>query len=165
MAKSLLDEAVERYAIPRWPYQAAFDRVIVFSVPEERATRETYVEGGLIAKPRNVDEYEKVSSPRGVLVSAGVGAHDVLRSHFMGLGHMLWVARLAPWRHEVERDKNGLPIEFLFLRVGDIVGSENLKQWLAEGRVSIRADADGVHHYHTEEDGLRPRFDPPSYVA
>lgn len=162
---SALDQAIEKYSIPSWPYEAAYDRVIVFSVPEDKAARETYVEGGLIAKPIARTKKEEGESPRGVLVAAGLGARDVLRSHGMDLGHVVWVARLAPWRHEVDRDKNGRPIEFLFLRVGDIVGSETLQQYVRQGRVAVELGSDGAHRYRYDDAGVIPRFDPPSYVA
>lgn len=160
-----LDEAIEKYRIPRWPYEAAYDRVIVFSLPEDRALRETYISGGIITKPETVKEYERSSTPRAVLVSAGLGARDVLRSHFMDLGHIVWVARLSPWRHQVDVDKDGRPIEFMFIRVGDIVGSETLQAHIKAGRVQVRVDKDGSHCFVNEDGGCIPRFDPPSYVA
>lgn len=165
MANPLLDKAIEQYKIPRWPYQAAYDRIIVFSLPEDKATRDTYIEGGMIAKPDSRKDYEKNTTPRGVIVSAGLGAMDVLKSHAMGLGHVVWVARLSPWRHEVDTDKDGRPIEFLFLRVGDIVGSEDLLRQIGHGLVSVEADSGGNHHYVLMGGEAEPRFDPPSYVA
>lgn len=165
MSNPLLEEAIARYGIPRCPYEASFDRVVVYSVPEEKAQRDTFVEGGIITKPQAFQEYEKQSTPRGVLVSAGLGARDVLRSHHMGLGHMVWVARLSPWRHVIDIDKDGREKTFLFLRVGDLVGSETLAGWVAAGKVKIQTERDGTHHYVSEHDELLPRFDPPSYVA
>lgn len=165
MDRSLLDAAIEEYGIPPWPYEAAFDRVIVYSLPEAKATRDTFIEGGIIYKVEAKKEDDKRQSPRAVLVSAGLGAMDVLRSHFMGLGHVLWVARLSPWRHEVEMGKDGKPVSFMFLRVGDIVGSETLQAWIRAGRVRVTVDQQGVHHYEAEDGALVPRFDPPSYVA
>lgn len=155
---------MEQYNIPPWPYEAVYDRVIVFSVPEDKATRATYVPGGLIAKPQTRTAKEEGESPRGVIVSAGLGARDVLRSHGMGLGHVVWVARLSPWRHEVDRDKDGKPIEFLFLRVGDVVGSETLLQYIKDGSATVECATDGGHRYVLSGAAI-PRFDPPSYVA
>jgi hypothetical protein len=165
MANKLLDEAIEKYRIPQWPYEAVYDRIIVFSVPEEKATRETYTPGGLIVKTEARKDYEEAETPRGVLVSAGLGALDVLRGHGIGLGHMVWVARLSPWRHEVDRDADGKPIEFLFLRVGDIVGSETLQEALKRKSVWVENGDSGKHVYHCDDEHVRPRFDPPSWVA
>lgn len=164
MSNPILEEMIERYHIPLCPYEAVFDRVVVFSIPERKAMRETYVEGGLIAKPNSRSEKEENESPRAVIVSAGLGARDVLRSHGMGLGHVVWVARLSPWRHEVDRDKDGRPIQFMFIRVGDIVGSETLQDSLKTGSATVDLSADGAHRYVMYGAAV-PRFDPPSYVA
>lgn len=162
--KSLLDEAIAKHKIPPWPYECAYDRIIVYSVPEDSASRDTFVKDGLLVKPESTKSRDENMTPRGILVSAGLGARDVLRSHGMGLGHMLWIARLSPWRHEVDVTEDGT-IEFLFLRVGDIVGSETLQKAIQDGRVSIEMDAEGKHFYRYKDEGDMPRFDPPSYVA
>lgn len=162
--RTVLGRAMEKYAIPAWPYEAVYDRIIVFSVPEDKAKRGTFIPGGIIQKVETRTAKEEGESPRGVIVSAGLGARDVLRSHGMGLGHVVWVARLSPWRHEVDRDKDGKPIEFLFLRVGDVVGSETLLQYTKDGRATVECTADGGHRYVLLGDAI-PRFDPPSYVA
>lgn len=164
MSNPLLEEAIEKFRIPPWPYEAAYDRIIVFSVPEDKASRDTYTAGGTIVMPVARKDKEENESPRGVIVSAGLGARDVLRSHAMGLGHVVWVARLAPWRHEVDRDKDGRTIEFLFMRVGDIVGSETLKDNLRAGSVTLDLGPDGMHR-HVCFGTAVPRFDPPSYIA
>lgn len=168
MANPLLDAAIAEYSIPRWPYEATYDRIVVFSLPEAKSTRDTYIEGGSIVMPETKKAREQAMSPRGVICSAGLGARDVLRSHGMGLGHVVWVARLSPWRHEVEITKEGKVIEFLFLRVGDVVGSETLQRHIARQLISIDVRTDGTHAVKyiggADEDAL-PRFDPPSYVA
>lgn len=165
MSNPLLEAAITEYQIPAWPYEASYDRIVVYSLPEKKAQRETYVEGGAIVMPETVQAREKSQTPRGIIVSAGLGARDVLKSHGMGLGHVVWVARLSPWRHEVERTKDGT-IEFLFLRAGDVVGSETLQQWIADGKVSVTYDeADGRHAYRYEDGTIAPRFDPPDFVA
>ncbi len=165
LVESLLEEAVRLHAIPQWPYEASYDRVIVFSVPEDKASRETFSATSTLYRPDTHISREGQETPRGILVSAGLGARDVLRSHAMGLGHMVWVARLSPWRHEVDRDVNGKVISFLFLRVGDIVGSEHVLQWTREGKVSVEVDGTGQHRYRHKDGATVPRFDPPSYVG
>lgn len=164
MSNPTLEQAIEQFHIPPWPYEAVFDRVVVFSVPERKALRDTYTEEGTIIMPNSRREKEENESPRAVLVSAGLGARDVLRSHGMGLGHVVWVARLSPWRHEVDRDSDGRPIQFMFLRVGDIVGSETLQDMVKLGHVTVDLAGDGSHRYVFHGAAI-PRFDPPSYVA
>lgn len=165
MKPSLLDAAIEEHKIPKWPYEASFDRIIVYMIPEEKAARDTYTQGGLIYKPENKHEAEKAESPRGIIVSAGLQAQDIMRSHGMGLGHMVWVARYSPWRHEVEKDEQGRDIQFFFMRVGDIVGSETLQQQIRAGKVTVEIQSDGTHRYKFHDEEARPRFEPPSYAA
>lgn len=159
---SLLSEAIEKHGIPPWPYEAVYDRVVVFSVPEDAASRDTYIAGGLIAKPENRKSHDQSVTPRGVIVSAGLGALDVMRSHGMDLGHMVWVARLSPWRHQVDKDADGRDIEFLFLRVGDIVGSETLLAQRTAGAVSV---VHAQHAWNMTNPVVQGRNDPPSYVG
>lgn len=161
---NFLDAAIDKYNIPPWPYEAMYDRVIVYILPEEKATRDTFIKGGVITKPESTRDYEKATSPRAVIVSAGLQARDVLRSHFMDVGHVVWVARFSPWRHQVDVGQDGKPVEFMFLRVGDIVGSETTLKLIRDGRVRVQMDKDGVHRFVGDDDVI-PRFDPPSYVA
>lgn len=164
MATSLLSAAIKEHKIPKWPYEAAFDRMIVFSIPEDKASRDTYAPDGVIVKPETIKDREENETPRGVIVSAGLGARDVLRSHGMGLGHMVWVARLSPWRHVVERSADGGEVTFLFLRVGDIVGSENVQDFMKRGLAKVTVGSDGRHVLDLDGEAS-PRFDPPDYVA
>lgn len=164
MASSLLDRAIKEHKIPAWPYEPSFDRVVVYSIPEDKAARRTYAAGGLIVKPETKQAAEEAETPRGILCAAGLGARDVLRSHGLGLGHMIWVARLSPWRHEVERTADGA-VAFLFMRVGDIVGSETLQGYIKDGGAAVSIGPDGSHRYKFHKEAARPRFDPPSYVG
>lgn len=168
MAADLLAEMMGRYKVPDCPYEASFDRIVVWQVAEEKATRDTYVEGGLIAKPETKKAAERNETPRGILVRAGLAARDYLRGHGIGLGHMVWVARLSPWRHEVDRTAAGI-VEFVFLRAGDVVGSETLLQYVRDGKVTVTVSTEGEdkgqHRYQFIDGGVAPRFDPPSYVG
>jgi hypothetical protein len=93
---SLLEKRMRELDLPSYPYQPAFDRIAVVVVPEDLATRETYAKDGLIVKPEAKKVDEAKISARGVIVGAGLGALDVMRSHGMELGHIVWVARLSP---------------------------------------------------------------------
>lgn len=164
MGNALLEARIKEFGIPDWPYEACFDRVIVWSLPEAKATRDTYVPGGKILMTDERKAATKNESPRAVIVSAGLAARDYLKSHGMGLGHIIWVARLSPWRHQTEVSEKGKDVDFMFLRAGDCCGSEDTKRWMAEGRVQVTVDSEGHHHY-VFDDEVAPRFDPPSYVA
>lgn len=157
---TLLEKRKREYDLPDCPYQPAFDRIAVFVVPEDMAKRETYAKGGLIVKPQAVTSIQQRESARGIIVAAGLGAMDVMRSHGIELGHIVWVARLSPWRHEIERTDKGA-VEMLFMRVGDIVGSEDTLEDLGAGRLAITLENE-QHRYTGTGDH---RTDPPDYVA
>ena len=156
----LLEKRVKEFSIPEWPGQAVYDRIIVYKLPEEKADRETFQKGGVIVKPEHVRSAERASSPRGIIVSAGLGAMDIMRGHGIDLGHVVWLARFAAWRHVVERTEKG-DIEFWFMRVGDIVNSEDLLASLQKKKVKIEL-RDGKHQL-TIDDDLIPRFEPPAF--
>jgi hypothetical protein len=159
---TLLSEQIRKYKLPMWPYQPAYDRIVVYMLPEDMATRDTYAKGGVVVKPDAVKSQQKTVTPRGIIVAAGLGAMDHLRSNCIDLGHIVWVARFSPWRHVVERTTEG-DIEFMFLRSGDIVGSETLLDLIREGKVDAVVGEDGRHQYKTEEQVV-PRFDPPGFA-
>src|SRR3990167_5395868 len=145
---SLLEKRIEEFQLPRCPYQPAFDRIAVVVVPEDKAARDSFIKGGVIVKPKQTKDWETNTSARGVLVAAGLGALDVLRSHGMEVGHVVWVARLSPWRHVIERsEKTGGDVEMLFMRVGDIVGSEDTLKTVQAGELKITRNGKGQHVY------------------
>jgi len=159
---SLLDERLKAFNVPAYPYQPAYDRIIVYMLPEEMATRDTFAKDGVIVKPETTKSREKNQTPRAIVVAAGLGAMDHLRSQGIDLGHIVWVARLSPWRHVVDRTEGG-DVEFMFLRSGDIVGSEDVLRLMGEGKISIKVGDDGRHQY-VVDDSVVPRFDPPDFV-
>ncbi len=158
---SLLDERLKEHKIPAWPYQPVFDRIVVYRIPEDKAKRETAIEGGLILKPEATLDREKKSSPRGLIVAAGLKAMDELNGHGVGLGHIVWLTKWSFYSHETERTAQG-GVEFLFMRAGDVVGSEDLLTSFNDGDVTVKV-VDGQHQYVVDEDAL-PRFDPPSFI-
>ena len=158
---SLLDERLKKYGLPPWPYQPAFDRIVVYTMPEEKASRETFVEGGLIVKAEVTKDREEQESPRCILVAAGLAARDQLRGDGIDVGHIVWVARFSPWRHTVERTTDG-DVDFMFLRAGDVVGSEDVLRLMRDGKIKTKVGDDGKHQYVVEDSAI-PRFDPPSY--
>jgi hypothetical protein len=157
---SLLTKRMREMDLPKCPYQPAFDRCAVVMVPEDMATRETYARGGVIVKPEAKRSDEQKISARGVIVGAGLSALDVMKSHGIELGHIVWVARLSPWRHVIERTEKG-DVEMLFMRVGDIVGSEDTLAAVEDGSLEVVVNDQDQHVYR----GAEKRHDPPDYVA
>jgi hypothetical protein len=158
--ESLLDQRIREFKIPVWPGQAMYNRIIVYRLPDKAAARESFTEGGLIVKPETVASDTKWRSPRGVIVSAGLQAMDVLRGNGIGLGDIIWMASHTPWRFEVERTLEGEVIEFFFMS-GDVVISEDLPKRISAGYVKVEL-RDGKHQLALEK-GAIPRFDPPEH--
>jgi hypothetical protein len=163
--ESLLDQRRREYNIPMWPGQAMYGRIIVYRIPDKAAERETFNEGGSIVMPEEMAANKKWRAPRGVIVSAGLLAMDVLYGNGIGLGDMIWMASHTPWRFEVDSEvKNGKveSTEFFFMQAGDAVLAEDLFEKVKAGTVRVVRGKDGKHHYEAD-DGAIPRFDPPEH--
>ncbi len=156
----LLSQRLKTIGVPPCPYQPAFDRICVYQYPEEMARRETFAEGGVVLKPENVRARDEKVSPRGLLVAAGIEAMDYLRSNCIALGHIVWTARFSPWAHVIERRETG-DVTMMFMRAGDIVGSEDVLRLIREGKVAIEVGPDGKHVYKVLDEAV-PRFDLPN---
>lgn len=159
--ESLLDKRIREFNIPQWPGQAMYARIIVYRLPDKASKRTTFAEGGLIEKPDTIASDTKWRSPRGVIVSAGLQAMDILRGNGIGLGDIIWMASHTPWRFEVDRKVDGESVEFHFMQAGDVVISEDLIERMRNktAQVEIR---DGRHQL-VLEDAAVPRFDPPNH--
>lgn len=144
----LVEEKRWKYGIvdAAWYGQhAAFDRVLVWQIAEEES--DTY-NGGLIVKTEIAKKRELVEAPRGVIVSAGLGALDVLRSNGIDLGHTVGFARLSPFRRPIGVFA-GTPLALIVLHVGDIVDSEDLGSQLRTREVRIVGkEIEGVTQHH-----------------
>ena len=158
---SLLEKRIKRFKIPACPYEPVFDRIVVYQVPEEAATRETYAKGGLIVKPDAIKSSQEKKTARGILIAAGLQAMDELRGHGVDLGHLVWVARLSPWMHTVDVSSSGADVQMMFLRSSDVVGSEDLRDLRVSGELKVHAGDDGRHGFVFGK-GQIPRFDPPT---
>lgn len=164
--ESLLDQRRREYSIPMWPGQAMYGRIIVYRIPDKAAERKKYNEGGIIEMIDDVADNKKWHAPRGVIVSAGLLAMDILRGNAIGLGDMIWMASHTPWRFEVDSEvKNGKveSTEFFFMQAGDVVLAEDLFEKVKAGTVLPVLGATGKHHYEVDGESI-PRFDPPEHA-
>ena len=150
----LLDARRLEYAIPNGAFhiQAAFDVCLVHQV--DRNQSDTFVLGGKILKSQNDKRREAESTPRGVLVSAGLQALDCLRSNGIELGHIVTLIRQAPWRMPID-NVGGHEKHLLILRTGDITGSEDLSGALARGECRVEWDAENARHIYVDPRGQR----------
>lgn len=146
----LLAKRVNELGIPAWPGQACFERVIVYRIPDEGSASEKFAADGVIIKPETRRETDKDRSPRGVVVSAGLAAMDVLISNGMQLGELVWFAPHVPFRFEVGKRSDGTPWEFYFMNVGDIVLSEDILQRVVDGDLKL-TKTDKQHVYNDEQ--------------
>ena len=161
MAKSLLDKRIAEFEIPMWPGEATFARILVYRIPDKAAARDTFVEDGKILMPETVRSNEEFRSPRGIIVSAGLQAMDILRGNGMQLGEMIWMSSHTPWRFKVDTRKDGTDVEFFFMQAGDVTLSEDLLTARQAGKVRVEL-RDGKHQLVVADDKV-PRFDPPSH--
>jgi hypothetical protein len=158
---ALLAERITEFRIPPWPGQAQFERVLIYRIPDEGAANEKFGEDSLIFKPDSRKAVDVSRSPRGVIVSAGLQAMDILRGNGMQIGDLVWFAPHVPTRFETGRDDRG-PIEFFFMNVGDIVVDEDTLARVVDGDLSSAFTVDGRHAY-SKKGELLDRKSPATY--
>jgi co-chaperonin GroES (HSP10) len=150
----LVDQKRMKYGIvdAAWyGQQPLFDRVLVWQISEDEG--ETY-NGGIIVKTEVARKRELVEAPRGVIVGAGLGALDVLRSNGVDIGHTVGFTRLAPFRRPIGVFA-GVPLALIVLHVGDLVDSEDLGSQLKSRTVRVLGkDDEGLtRHYFVDANG------------
>lgn len=137
--------------------QAAFDRILVFQIPEKGMEGGTYGDSGIII-PESSESARKRAAPRGIIVSAGLKALDELRSNGMELGDIVMFNHVAPWR--VETDIIQGKWEYLLvMHTGHIIGSEDTTKRLRNGdlKVTTPGMAKIDHMYEWPEFTTPPR--------
>jgi hypothetical protein len=142
MSDLLLSRMAE-FDIPPWPGQALFERVVVFRVADAASASDTFIPDGRIVKATSTRDRDEIRSPRGVIVSAGLRALEILTDHGMEVGELVWLAPHLPYRFQVGMTKEGASIEFLFCNVGDIVLSEDLLDRIGRGVASNYLEVSG----------------------
>lgn len=116
--------------------QPAFDRVLVYQLPEK------WLDGGVtsggIVIPESYQQRREKESNRGILISAGARAMDALLSNGIEPGHIINYLFHAPWSVPVARV--GTEVRLTVLNAGDILGSEDLAKNLREKKVQLKLD-------------------------
>jgi hypothetical protein len=148
-----LDEVRLRYNLTDgyFEHQALWDRIFVAQIRE--VPRETHFEGGRIIKTENTQSAEKYSSPRGVIVSAGLQALDAMRSHGIDLGERVCFIQQAPWRMKIDTLDTGHEEWVLIFRVGDISASSDQVKRLRSGEMKVvpHEDASGCYTHKIQD--------------
>jgi len=141
----LLDEKRLRYRMidDVFKRQPLFDYVYVWQLPE---TELDFGEEHILV-PDEVKNRIAKSMPRGVIVAAGLGALDVLRSNCIELGHTVTFMRFSPWMLPIGV-VGSTPVTLLPLKVSALRDSEELGAAFASGDVKVCFDEEeGLHYY------------------
>lgn len=132
----LLDRRRIQHVIPEgiFRFHAAFDRIYISQLAEwDQQANATWGDTSILM-PQTTRQYKERETPRGIIVSAGLQAQEVLRSNGMAVGHIIRFIRNAPWRMPCDNIK-GVEYGVFIMRDGDITGSEDLAANLKAGKV------------------------------
>ena len=140
----LLEKRRLEYQIPDKAFSRTcmFDKILLFQIPMWED--ETYGDTRIIMPEMGQERVEE-SAPRGIIVSAGLQALDVLHSHGSGLGHKVLYVHLSPWRVPFMMI-SGHELYLIPLRVGDLVADEDTAQGLLDGSLG-HVRVEGSHRY------------------
>ena len=152
----LLDAQRMKYGIPDafFRSQAAFDRIYVFPLDPEDEDGDK-IKGTNLFKPKVTKLRDKQEGNRGVLISAGLKAADVLMSHGIELGHVVTTNKNVPFARRCE-EILGVPMFFLVMREADLAGSETLAEEILAGKkrvVEVRDESGYEHQIAEKVDG------------
>jgi hypothetical protein len=130
----LLEERRHTHQIPdvAFSVQAAFDAIFVHQIDDNEL--ETYGPASSIIRIAKNRERDQITSPRGVIVSAGARALECLLTNGMDLGHVVSTLQMAPFKREFA-DPVGYSL--LMMRVGDVFGSEDTAAMIRSNRLSM----------------------------
>lgn len=160
---SRLDQVRFEQKIPDAAFrtQASFDRVYLHQLPDNDEL-ELAMKGGLISRTETNKTKARYEASRGIVISAGLYAMDVLRTNGFRLGDVVAFLRLSPYRHTYDTIA-GKEQNYLVLRVGDLTGCEGLRARVREGRAVLKLNDQNQHVYvqdGVEEKPLVPEGDP-----
>lgn len=143
----LLDQRRLEYGIPdeAFRYEAYGDRVLAWQIHQPGYEKGTYGETG-IEMPDTISAGKLKAAPRGIIISAGLSARDVLHSHGIELGHIVLFCRNAPFRAPIGF-VGATDEQVIVFQVGDIVASEDVRARILGGELSVRLDGD-THLIH-----------------
>lgn len=129
---------------------ACFDRVLIWQLP---VAEETYGDTGIvmtdIAKKKTREE-----TPMGILITAGLGALDVLKSHGHELGDIVKFVKQGMWRLPIGYVL-GVPQYLMVLSVGEIVSNNDLAERYVNGDIRYEWSAKEEQHFLVDREGNR----------
>lgn len=132
----LLEKRRLEHLIPDGAFrvQAAFERVLVYEIaPAEQASIES---GAGLIIPGTAKDKLRDSSPRGIIISAGLAALDALNTNGIDLGHIVLFTHYVIGTTPVEYI-DGKELKIKIMQAGDITGSEDTALALRSGQLKI----------------------------
>lgn len=153
----LLDLRRRQFGIPDSAFrvQAMFNIVYVHQIQDAMFEKGTYGDSSIVI-PKSYEDNRKRAAHRGIIVSAGLNALDILKSNGMDLGHIVDFVRQSPFRLEYDVAA-GEMLHLLTLHVSDIYGSEDTATALRERRIAMVSDVlpnGAVIHMYKGADGV-----------
>lgn len=150
-----LDARRLHYGIPNEAFkrEAAFDWIYVWQILPEYQESDIINGTTKLVKAITTQRRERDQSARCVLVSAGLGALDSLRTHGIQIGDVVEVARYSPQRVEISMH-GGEPQHLLLMPVGSICGSEDIVERRKKGLRTVVKD--NMHVLSTSETRVDP---------
>ena len=147
-----LEEARLKHCIPDICFTAAamFDRVLAFQIPLH--FEETFLQGGIVIAPQSFIEAVEKSTPRAILISAGLEARDHLRAHGMKLGDTIHLVKNFCWKYDCG-NLGTHHFDLLVMRSADIVACEETQQRLNRRDLVVTFDAKENQHHYGDENG------------
>jgi hypothetical protein len=113
----------------------------------EEYDTEKFSPESLLYRPQTTQSREFQSSPRGLLISAGIEAMDTLYDHGIALGDIVWITQLGVLRLPYLR-VGSEDLYFMVLQVGDIAAGEDTYNRLQSGELALKHDPASNTHYY-----------------
>lgn len=154
----LLEAQRQKYGIPDgfFKSQASFDRIYVF--PIDPFDNDEMIPGTSLYRANLTKMKDMQEGHRGVLISAGLKAADVLISHGIELGHVVTTNKNVPFARRCEVLGDGHQMYYLVMREADLAGSETLAEEILAGKKRMVEVGDETGYEHliatVREDGF-----------
>jgi hypothetical protein len=145
----LLEAHRQKYGIPDgfFKSQASFDRIYVFPIDpfddDDKMTPGSFLYRANTTKMKDMQE-----GHRGVLISAGLKAADVLMSHGIEIGHIVTTNKNVPFARRCEVLEDGHQMFYLVMREADLAGSETLAEEILAGKKKTVEVGDETGYQH-----------------
>lgn len=142
-AYPLLEHKRWQYLIPdeAWDMAPAFDRLLGYQIPTatHRAAKKGVIFQAEVSRHR-----ERMSSPEGVIIFAGLGALDCLYGHGIEVGHTVGFVQNYLYSKPLTTIGELAGERVAILRAGDIIGSRELGAALRTGAQTYTRSG-GIH--------------------